>query len=126
MKTLVTGGMGFVGSHTVVELFSIVIACGIFVLAWNSRRFHSGGYLLLLGVAYLFIAGLDLLHTLSYQGMDLLAGGGGNMASQVWLAARAIESGTLLAALLWSRKQFRPSRLLIVYGAMTVAVRICR
>jgi uncharacterized membrane protein YccC len=25
--------------HSLAEIFSIVVACGIFMLAWNSRRF---------------------------------------------------------------------------------------
>ena len=49
--------------HSLVEIFSIVIACGIFMVAWNSRRFLDNNYLLFLGIAYLFIAALDLLHS---------------------------------------------------------------
>jgi hypothetical protein len=51
--------------HSLAEMFSIVVACGIFMLAWNSRRFLDNNYLLFIGIAYLFIGGLDLVHTLA-------------------------------------------------------------
>lgn len=45
--------------HSIAELFSVVVAIGIFMLAWNSRRFLDNSYLLILGIAYLFIGALD-------------------------------------------------------------------
>ena len=47
--------------HSTVELFSIVVAVGMFLIAWNTRRYIDNGYLSLLGIAYLFIAGVDLV-----------------------------------------------------------------
>ncbi len=47
--------------HSIAELFSVVVAIGIFMLAWNSRRFLDNSYLLFLGIAYLFIGALDAL-----------------------------------------------------------------
>ncbi len=66
--------------HSLVELFSIVIACGIFIVAWNSRRFLDNNYLLFTGIAYLFIGGLDLVHTLAYKGMSVFQGYDSNLA----------------------------------------------
>ena len=57
--------------HSLAEIFSIIIASGIFIIAWNSRRFQENHYLLFLGIAYLFIGTLDLFHTLSYRGMNI-------------------------------------------------------
>jgi len=84
--------------HSLSELFSIVVAAGIFMVAWNSRRFFENKYLLLLGVAYLFIGGIDLFHTLSYKGMAIFPGYGPNLPTQFWIAARYVESLTFLAA----------------------------
>ncbi len=39
--------------HSMAELFSIVIAAGIFVVAWNTRKFLPNAYLLFIGIAYL-------------------------------------------------------------------------
>lgn len=51
--------------HSLVEIFSIVIAGGVFMIAWNARRYMENSYLLFVGIADLFVGGLDLLHTLS-------------------------------------------------------------
>ena len=74
--------------HSLGEVFSIVVACGIFMVAWNARAFLQSGYLLWLGIAYLFVAVVDLVHMLAYPGMGVFAGGGTNLAAQLWVAAR--------------------------------------
>jgi len=84
--------------HSIVEIFSIVVACGIFMLAWNARRFLENTYLLFLGIAYLFVGGLDLIHTLAYTGMGVFEGYGTNLPTQLWIAARYMESLSLLIA----------------------------
>ncbi len=91
--------------HSLTEIFSIVVACGIFVIAWNSRRFLENNYLLFIGIAYLFVGGLDLIHTLAYTGMGVFKGFETNLPTQLWIAARYMESiSFLIAPLLFSRK----------------------
>lgn len=84
--------------HAIVELFSVAIAWGVFALAWNSRRLIHNNYLLLLGIAYLFVGNLDLLHTLAYKGMNVFPGYGANLPTQLWIAARYLESLSFLIA----------------------------
>ncbi|HUV76750.1 MAG TPA: MASE3 domain-containing protein [Desulfobacterales bacterium] len=84
--------------HSLAEIFSIFVACGIFVVAWNSRRFMDNNYLLFLGIAYLFIGGLDLAHTLAYKGMGIFSGYDANLPTQLWISARYLESMSLLIA----------------------------
>ena len=82
--------------HSLVEIFSIFIAYGIFMLTWNSRRLLDNMYLRFVGVAYLFIGGLDLLHTLAYPGMGVFQKGDTNLAAQFWIGARYMESLSFL------------------------------
>lgn len=84
--------------HSLVELFSVAIAWAVFALAWNSRRLIRNNYLLLLGIAYLFVGSLDLLHTLAYKGMNVFPGYGANLPTQLWIAARYLESLSFLIA----------------------------
>ena len=104
--------------HSIAEIFSIVVACGIFVLAWNSRRFAQNNYLLFLGIAYLFVAGLDLLHTLAYKGMGVFQGNGSNLATQLWISARYVESISLLLAAFMIKRKFRLQIVWVVYSAV--------
>ena len=73
--------------HSLVELFSILVAFGIFVLAWQSRRLAENSYLMLLGITYLFVGGFDLIHTLSYKGMGVFPAKGTDFPTQLWIAA---------------------------------------
>jgi len=83
--------------HTIAEFFSIIVACAMFMIAWNSKKYIQNSYLIFIAVAYLFIANLDLLHTLSYKGMNIFRDYD-FYANQLWIAARFIESLTLLVA----------------------------
>ncbi len=84
--------------HSLAEIFSVIIAVGVFAIAWNSRRFLENNYLLFLGIAYLFVGVIDLVHTLAYKGMEVLPGYGANLPTQLWVAARFLEGVSLLLA----------------------------
>jgi PAS domain S-box-containing protein len=106
--------------HSLAELFSIVIAGGIFMTAWNARRYLTNGYLLFIGIAYLFIGGLDLLHTLTYKGMPIFPGDGANLPTQLWIGARYLEGLSLLIAPLMIRRQIKAGLVFIAYSAVTL------
>jgi len=104
--------------HSLAELFSIVIACGIFMVAWNSRRILENNYVLFLGIAYLFVAGIDLVHTMAYKGMNFFPDYDTNLATQLWIAARYTESTSLLLAPLFIRRRMGANRVLAAYSAV--------
>jgi len=106
--------------HSLSEIFSIVVACGIFMIAWNSRQFLDNNYLLFIGIAYLFVGGLDLLHTLAYKGMGVFQAHGANLPTQLWIAARYIESFSLLIAPLVLGRKLRSSFVLMGYFLVVV------
>lgn len=83
--------------HTLAELFSIVVIYAMFMVAWNSRKYIQNHYLMFIAIAYLFIASLDLLHTISYKGMAIFTDYD-FYANQLWIAARYLESLSLLVA----------------------------
>ncbi|MCF8043649.1 MAG: PAS domain S-box protein [Desulfarculaceae bacterium] len=108
--------------HGLAEIFAVVVACGIFMVAWNTRSFNRTPYLTFLGVAYLFVAVLDLLHTLAYQGMGVFHYPGANLATQLWIAARYLEAFSLLAASLLALRRARAELLLALYAVVTALV----
>ena len=105
--------------HSIVEIFSIVVACGIFMLAWNARHFLENTYLLFLGIAYLFVGGLDLIHTLAYTGMGVFEGYGTNLPTQLWIAARYVESLSLLIAPLLLGRRLKVNALFLGFVSVT-------
>ena len=106
--------------HSLAELFSIVVAACLFMVTWNSRRYIRNPYLLFVGVAYLFIGFIDLLHTLSYKGMSIFTDYD-FYANQLWIGARLIESLSLAAGFLFLGKKTRlePFKLLLAYAVVT-------
>jgi PAS domain S-box-containing protein len=108
--------------HCIAEVFSVVVACGIFMVAWNTRRYRIPNYLLLIGIAYLFIGVLDFTHTLAYAGMNIFNDYGANAPTQLWIAARYMESLTLLAAPFMLHRRTRPGFYFLIYAAVTAAV----
>ena len=108
--------------HSLAEMFSIVIACCIFILAWNSRRFMDNTYLLFLGIAYLFIGALDLMHTLAYTGMGIFRGYGTNLPTQLWISARYIESLSLLLAPLFLGRKLKVNEVFLGYVLVALLV----
>jgi len=105
--------------HSLAEIFSIVVACGIFMVAWNSRRFLDNHYFLFIGIAYLFVGGLDLLHTLAYKGMGVFEGYETNLPAQLWIAARYMGSLSLFLAPFFLRRKFKVNSVFLAYALAT-------
>ena len=86
--------------HSLVEIFSIGVALALFMIAWGARKHQGAGFITFIGIAYLFVGLLDLLHTLAYKGMPIFTDYD-YYANQLWIAARFLESVSLLAAFWW-------------------------
>jgi PAS domain S-box-containing protein len=108
--------------HSLAELFSIVIAVAIFIVAWNSRRFGENDYLIFIGIAYLFVGGLDLIHTLGYKGMGVFHGYDTNLPTQFWITARYLESLSLLIAPFLIGRKLRIDHIFAIYLGIFIVV----
>ncbi|MDK2892697.1 MASE3 domain-containing protein [Methanohalophilus sp.] len=105
--------------HSLVELFSIIIAFAFFLIVWNRRDIIENNYVLITGIAYLFIASIDLLHTLAYKGMNIFSGYDANLPTQLWIAARYLESLTLVVSFSLIGKKIKASNVTITYFIIT-------
>jgi len=103
--------------HGLSELFSIIIACGIFMLVWNTRRFFTNNYFLFIGIAFLFIGFIDTVHTFAYKGMGIFKGYDSNLPTQLWIAARYVQSITFLVAPLFTIRKLKVGQAFAVYLA---------
>ena len=106
--------------HSLVELFSIIVAATVFIITWNSVKYIKNPFLIIVGISYLFIAILDLLHTLAYKGMPIFTDYD-YYANQLWIAARFLESSTMLVAfyLLFEKKNVNPELIFAIYTLIT-------
>jgi hypothetical protein len=112
---LLTSRYSYLLFHSIAGFFSTVIATGVFAIAWNARRFQENNYLLFLGIAYLFVGALDLLYTLSYQGMGVFPGFDQQLPAHLWLAARSLEAVSLFLAPQFIGRRLRPYAVLSGY-----------
>lgn len=108
--------------HSLAELFSVFVMLLAFAVVWNCRSLISNGYIMIIGCGALYIALIDLFHTLAFPGMGVFAFGVGNLAPQLWLAGRYMECFALLGAVLWGRRKCKPLWWLSIFGAATAAL----
>ena len=93
--------------HTLIELFSIALLTAVFLVGWNTRYLVRRQFFLILAIGFLVSGIIDLLHTLTYQGMQLVPVASSDMTTQLWLIARLFAaSAFLLAVLSLNRSNF--------------------
>ncbi|MFO7801303.1 MAG: MASE3 domain-containing protein [Desulfovermiculus sp.] len=111
--------------HAIVELFTVGVAVSVFTIGFNTRRIASNNPLFLISVVYASVATLDLMHTLAYTGMGIFPERGADLPTQLWMAARFLESGSLLmVGLLISKGKVLSERLVLAGYATLTAVLI--
>ena len=108
--------------HSLAELFSIVIAAALFMIAWNIRRILENQYLLFISIAYLFVGFIDAIHTFVYPGMGIVGGLDTNPPTQLWITARYMESLSLLFAPLFLRKRLHAGWAFFSYAVITLFI----
>ena len=112
--------LNFIFFHIIIELFAIIVAFSIFIIALNTYNIAQNSYFMFLGISYGFIGFYDLLHTLAYNGMGIFPGDTANLATQLWVTARYVESISLLLAIVLLFKTIRPA--VIVGGHFVLSV----
>lgn len=106
--------------HFIIEIFCVVIASSIAILGLSSYSAKSNSLVNNIGVAYLFVAIIDFLHTLSYKGIDIISSGA-NVPTQLWILGRYVESFSFIIAFIWLNKRINKNKIAIVYFIITFA-----
>ncbi len=105
--------------HSLAELFSISVAAAVFMLVWNTRRFMENDFLFFIGVSSLFVGAIDLFHMLAFQGMGIFSDDGANLPTELWIAARYLQSVSFLAAVLLIRRKLNQRLLVMSLAGVT-------
>jgi PAS domain S-box-containing protein len=118
-----TAPVSYLPLHTVLEFIAIAVSTMIFALGWNLRKQENNSSAVLLGIAALSVALIDLAHTFSYQGMpDFVTPSGAEKAINFWLAGRFIAAISLLAiAFLPARQLSAWTCRMALAGSMVIA-----
>jgi PAS domain S-box-containing protein len=108
--------------HTLVETLAVIVACAVFILFWNTRRFLDNGFFLFIGIACLFAGMFDLMHALSYKGISVFSGNTGDESIQLKTAGRWLASMSFLIAPLFFRRRINLTATLVAYSAFFAVV----
>ncbi|MDK2826537.1 Signal transduction histidine kinase [Methanolobus vulcani] len=108
--------------HSIVEVASIVVIAAVFLIAWNSREYLKNSYLLFIAISFFFVSWIDFLHIISYKGMGIFPGNDANLPTQLWIAARYMQSISLLIAPLLMKKELNYRKVLVIYFAFTCLI----
>ena len=101
--------------HGAAEIFSIFIAFGIFIVAINTYKISKNEFFKLLGVGYIFVGLLDLMHTFSYSDINIFLNASFSLATQFWVSARVFELGVIiLSTFILYQKIKKPNYFLIL------------
>jgi diguanylate cyclase (GGDEF)-like protein/PAS domain S-box-containing protein len=96
------GLAGYLPLHTLLETVSIVIAALVFGVVWNAHAKERDGGLVALACAFVAVAIIDFVHTLSYPGMpEFVTSASAQKSIFFWMAARFVSALALFAFALW-------------------------
>ncbi len=101
--------------HSIIEVISVVISGGVFLIGWHSRKYMNSSFFLVLGVSFLFVSVIDLLHTLAYSGMGVFLEYDANLPTQLWIVARYWQALSFLFASMVIKKKISANYLFVSY-----------
>ena len=82
----------------------------------------NNSYLLFLGISFLFVGIVALIHMLAYKGMGVFIGYGSNLATQLWIASRYLTALSFVTAALLMGKTIRTRLVFSGYALVTIFI----
>ncbi|MCK5200321.1 MAG: hypothetical protein KAR21_18315, partial [Spirochaetales bacterium] len=109
--------------HFLAEMITVVLALMIFSLYWNGLDTIDNIMIRLLGIGFFFIAVIDTAHTISYGDIGILDFNDPNISTQLWIAARIMQSVTVFLAI-FLRQAIKPGAVFLIYALVTLVTLI--
>lgn len=111
--------------HSAAEIFSCAIAYAIFIFTINTYKISKNSFFTILGIGYLFVAAIDLLHAFTYGDLIIFTNEHYDTETKFWIAARFVEVLTfLIASISLYKKAFKPNYnyIYFIYLAITATL----
>lgn len=109
-----SGLYSFLLFHFLAEIFSIVIGFSFCIIAWRTFPYNKNEFFPLFATSIFFVSILDILHALTYKGMNIFINFDSNLPTQLWIFARYIQSVSILIALFLKNK--RSNAMVWIFG----------
>ena len=117
---VISSFFNFLLFHTLAELFAIIIAVLMCVVAWQMYPFTKNNFLMFLGGGYFWVASLDLVHALSYKGFNLIPGVEVGTSIQFWIITRYFEAILLVSAPWFLNHHFKRKNIFTFFGVQII------
>lgn len=108
--------------HTISELFTIIIAFSAFIIVLNTYNISQNSYLTFLGIGFGFVSIFEIIHVLTYVGIDLFMLDNGNINSLLAVVPRLLQSMIILVSFLFINKKIKIALLVTIYSLITIVL----
>ena len=109
--------------HSLIEMFSAVVAGGVFILTLTLADTSISSLFLIIGCGQGVVAIFTLLHMLAYKGMRVFGTmETANLATQLWIATRLVDTGSLFTGVLLINKKMSIRPVLTAFAAIAASL----
>ncbi len=115
----------YLAIHTALEFFAISISFSISLFGWRRFEYTKSAKLLLLSLIFFIVGSVDLLHTLTFNGMPFfLTESSVAKATWFWVIARSIEAIAMGLILLLPEQKlnFDPRKLFLTAAICIISL----
>lgn len=105
--------------HFLAEFTTIVISISLFAVLWMVREKIDNSYYSLIGIGILFISFIDLLHVLTFSGMDIFPTPQMEYSLYFYTTARLLQSLTFLIAPVCIKGNIKTNLAGIIFSVIT-------
>lgn len=106
--------------HISVEIFATIISFCIIIVAVNTYQISKNDFFMFLGIGFLCVGALDLLHTFTYRDLNIFSNATATMPAQFWMSARAVELFTILLSTRYINKKISRTDYVMIVAAYIV------
>lgn len=102
--------------HTLAEFINTCSFITVFVIVlsvWD--HLDNNKFLSFLGIAFLFTAVFDFLHTMAFPGMPVFQGDDTNLSAQLWIITQFMVAASLLAGSILIQTNIRINKYVVIF-----------
>ncbi len=108
--------------HTFAEYFAVFVSIGITLISYHTYSLTNNRYLLFIGLGYIWIALLQMLHTHTYLGMPFYDIKSSDVSITFWIFSRIFEASVLLIAPFMRYMEYKSYKVTILFSIITAII----
>jgi len=114
----------FLFFHFVSEFFAVFVALSIGLISYFTFYITKNKYLFYLGIGYTYIGLLDIMHALTFPGMNIFEIDSSNTSLTFWVLTRVCESLLLLSAIFMRNIEFSGEKISLLFMIVAISISV--